>query len=58
MRICKAVQGGHIEPRHVSTKLSLSGMSIKSFSKEVITALYDSMRGAASEGRAIWGQQF
>ena len=46
MRICEAVKNGHIEPRHISTKLNLSDLFTKSVPKEVIDSLYESMRGA------------
>ena len=46
MRICEAVKNGHIEPRHISTKLNLSGLFTKSVPKEVIDSLYESMRRA------------
>ena len=38
-------QDGHIEPRHIGTKLNLSDLFTKSVPKEVIDSLYDSMRG-------------
>jgi len=45
-KISQAVKDGHIEPRHISTKLNLSDLFTKSVPKEVIDSLYDSMRGA------------
>ena len=44
-RIVDAVKRGDIEPRHVGTKLNLSDIFTKSVTKDVITALYDVMRG-------------
>ena len=44
-RYIERVKRGDIEPRHIGTKLNLSGIFTKSVTKDVITALYDAMRG-------------
>ena len=40
MRICEAVKNGHIEPKHISTKLNLSDLFTKYVPKEVCSLIH------------------